>query len=48
MIASSQVEWHGLIAKEGRGIDDADLGNVREVHSDSISLFPFHSFPLLR
>jgi hypothetical protein len=36
MISSSQVEWHGLIAKEGRGIDDADLGNVREVYSDCL------------
>jgi hypothetical protein len=36
MISSSQVEWHGLISKEGRGIDDADFGEVREVHSDCV------------
>lgn len=36
MISSSQVEWHGLISKEGRGIDDADFGEVREVHSNYV------------
>jgi len=36
MISSSQVEWHGLISKEGKGIDDADFGEVREVDSDCV------------
>jgi hypothetical protein len=36
MISSSQVEWYGLVSKEGRGIDDADFGEVREVHSDCV------------
>jgi hypothetical protein len=36
MISSSQLEWHRLISKEGRGIDDVDFGEVREVHSDCV------------
>ena len=36
MISSSQVEWHGLISKEGRGIDDADFGEVIQVDSDNV------------
>jgi hypothetical protein len=36
MISSSQVEWHGLISKGSRGIDDVDFGEVRQVDSDYV------------
>ena len=36
MISSSQVEWHGLISKGTRGIDDVDFGEVREVDADYV------------
>ena len=36
MISSSQVEWHGLISKGSRGIDDVDFGEVREVDADYV------------
>jgi hypothetical protein len=38
MISSNQVEWNGLISKEGRGIDDADFGEVIRVDSDNATL----------
>jgi hypothetical protein len=36
MISSSQVEWHGLISKGSRGMDDVDFGEIREVDSDYV------------
>jgi len=36
LISSSQVEWNGLISKEGRGIADADFGEVMQVDSDNV------------
>jgi hypothetical protein len=35
MISSSQVEWHGLISKGSRGIDDVDFGEL-SIRSGSI------------
>jgi hypothetical protein len=36
MISSNQIEWNGLISKEGRGIDDADFGEIIQVDSDNV------------
>jgi hypothetical protein len=36
MISSSQVEWHRLISKGSRGIEDVDFGEIREVDSDYV------------
>ena len=36
MISSNQVEWNGLISKEGRGIDDGDFGEIIQVDSDNV------------
>ena len=36
MISSSHIEWHGQISKEGRGIDDAEFGEVIQIDSDNV------------
>jgi len=34
--SGNEIPWDEIIKKEARGIDDADLGEVREVNSDYV------------
>jgi hypothetical protein len=42
MISSSQVEWHGLISKGSRGIEDVDFGEIRITERGVINKERFH------
>ena len=33
---SSDIEWNDVLKKEARGIDDEDLGEVREVQGNYV------------
>ena len=36
MSSPDTVDWIPVIKKEARGIEDADLGEVQEVHKDNV------------
>ena len=36
MSNNNTIDWTDVIKKEARGINDADLGEVQEVHQDNV------------
>ena len=36
MSSSNSIDWTLVLKKEARGIDDADLGEVQEIHLDKV------------
>jgi hypothetical protein len=36
MSSSNSIDWTLVLKKEARGIDDADLGEVQEIHLDNV------------